>query len=264
MEVEPSPNVSGSVLDLLNEFLFDLIVFLLDESLPVVHEDMQFLGTGTGSARIGCMYKLRYEFLPNLNEFLLDLNQWCLLFEPYAFQVDDYSSVTSSGITSWGKERQPNSVSHRGEEATTTVELEEYDSRVESAPGSDVGAAVGVGIGPSVGGDDAVGAAVGAVGASDGAAHVEPGGLSATQEAASVSHGSGAPVADTALHHLEQALHHLEQAASGSGDLHHLEQALHHLEQAASDRKVSSDDARADSGTPMTAAALEMRAARAI
>ena len=50
----------------------------------------------------------------------------------------------------------------------------------------------------------------------------------------------------------------------GSGDLHHLEQALHHLEQAASDRKVSSDDARADCETPMTAAALEMRAARAI
>ena len=81
VEVEPSPNVSESVLDLLNEFLFDIIVFLLDVSLPVVPEDMQFLGTGTGSARIGCMYKLRYEFLPNLNEFLLDLNQWCLLFE---------------------------------------------------------------------------------------------------------------------------------------------------------------------------------------
>ena len=59
-------------------------------------------------------------------------------------------------------------------------------------------------------------------------------------DSVSVSHGSGAPVADTALHHLEQA-------ASGSGD-----------------RKVLSDDARADSGTPMTAAALEMRAARAI
>ena len=63
----------------------------------------------------------------------------------------------------------------------------------------------------SVGGD-AVGAAVGTVGApagvdlqlsvanannsansGDGAAHVEPGGLSATQEAAPVSHGSGAP-----------------------------------------------------------------------
>ena len=98
----------------------------------------------------------------------------------------------------------------------------------------------------------------------DGVAHVEPGGLSATQEAASISHGSGAPVAKTALHHLEQALHHLERAASGSGDLHHLEQALRHLEQAASDRKVSSDDARADCGTPMTSAALEMRAARAI
>ena len=40
VEVEPSPNVSGSVLDFLNESLFDLIVFLLDESLPVVHEDM--------------------------------------------------------------------------------------------------------------------------------------------------------------------------------------------------------------------------------
>ena len=142
------------------------------------------------------------------------------------------------------------------------MELEEYDSRVESAPGSDVGAAVGVGIGPSVGGA-AVGAAVGTVGApvgvglqlsvvnannsansGDGVAHVEPGGLSATQEAAPVSHGSGAPVADTALHHLEQALHHLEQAAS--------------------DRKVSGDDACADCGTPMIAAALEMRAARAI
>ena len=156
---------------------------------------------------------------------------------------------------------------------------------MESAPGSVVGAAVGIGIGPSVGGD-AVGAAVGTVGApvgvglqlsvanannsansGDGAAHVEPGGLSATQEAAPVSHGSGAPVADTALHHLEQALHRLEQVASGSSELHHLEQALHHLEQAASGsgkRKVSSDDARADSGTPMTAAVLEMRAARAI
>jgi len=101
------------LLDHLNELL-------LDECLPVVHEDMQCLETGT--MRNGS------------NEFLLDLNQWCLLFEPYALQVDDNSSVTSSGITSWGKERQSNSVSHKGEEAMTTVELEECDSRVESAP----------------------------------------------------------------------------------------------------------------------------------
>ena len=90
---------------------------------------MQCLETGTKSTRIGWMHKMR-------NGFLLDLNLWCLLllFEPDVFQVDTNSSATTSGTTSGGDERQPDSVSHRGEEATTTVESEECEIRVESAP----------------------------------------------------------------------------------------------------------------------------------
>ena len=70
------------------------------------------------------------------NGFLLDPNLWCSLSEPDVFQVDINSSATTSGTMSGGDKRQPDSVSHRGEEATTTVELEECEIRVESTPES--------------------------------------------------------------------------------------------------------------------------------
>ena len=110
------------MLDHLNELL-------LDESLPVVHEDVQCLETGTKSTRIGRMHKMR-------NGFLLDPDLWCSLSEPDVFQVDINSSATTSGTMSGGDKRQPDSVSHRGEEATITVELEECEIGVESTPES--------------------------------------------------------------------------------------------------------------------------------
>ena len=87
------------MLDHLNEFcesLLDLLnELLLDESLPVVHEDMQCLETGTKSTRIGWMHKMR-------NGFLLDPNLWCSLSEPGVFQVDTNSSATTNGTMRGG------------------------------------------------------------------------------------------------------------------------------------------------------------------